>query len=98
MNRPVPAEPVNWQHYALWKRVKDALYACPDHFTTPTVIEGLLATDIFTLNTPLAATIEESVVGTLNAMRPLWEPRTGVYGIHVYPTVSDISRCCPSED
>ena len=33
-----------------------------------------MATDIFTLNTPLAATIEESVVRTLNAMRPFWDP------------------------
>ena len=33
-----------------------------------------MATDIFTLNTPLAATIEESVVRTLNAMRPVWDP------------------------
>lgn len=74
MNSPVPSDPVSWQHYALWKRVKDALYACPDHFTTPTTIEGLLATDIFTLNTPLAATIEESVVKTLNAMRSFWDP------------------------
>ena len=33
-----------------------------------------MATDIFTLNTPLAATIEESVVRTLNAMRSFWDP------------------------
>ena len=55
-NIPRRLEPVGWQHYALWQRVKDALYACPDHFSTDTTIEGLLATDIFTLNTPLAAT------------------------------------------
>ena len=50
------------------------LFAVPDHFTTPTVIEGLLATDIFTLNAPLAATIEESFVNTLNTLRPVWDP------------------------
>ena len=74
VNSPQSSHPVDWEHYGLWQRVRDALYACPDHFSTPTMIEGLLATDIFTLNTPLAATIEESVVKTLNAMRSFWDP------------------------
>ena len=47
----------------------------PDHFSTPTTIEGLLVSDIFTLNTALAATIEEQVVRTLNALRPVWDPQ-----------------------
>ena len=71
---PSPSEPTQWQHYDLWKRVRSALYASPDHFSTPTMIEGLRATDIFTLNTTLAATIEESVVKTLNLLRPVWDP------------------------
>lgn len=74
MNVPQPTEPADWEHYGLWRRVKDALYACPDHFSTTTSIEGLLATDIFTLNTPLAATIEEAVVKTLNSLRSVWDP------------------------
>ncbi len=65
---------MGWTHYELWKRVRRALYAVPSHFETPTVIEGLLAKDIFTLNSPLAATIEESVVRTLNELRPVWDP------------------------
>lgn len=71
---PQPEIPCNWEHYPLWKRVRTAIFAAPDHFTTPTVIEGMLATDIFTLNAPLAATIEESVVNTLNALRHVWDP------------------------
>lgn len=71
---PLSREPTEWEHYLLWKRVCKALYAAPDHFSTPTSIEGLLATDIFTLNTPLGATIEESVVATLNFLRPVWDP------------------------
>ena len=74
MSMPEPTDPTGWEHYNLWTRVRDALYACPDHFATPTTIEGLLATDVFTLNTPLAATIEESVVRTLNALRSVWDP------------------------
>ncbi len=71
---PEPCDPVGWEHYDLWRRVRNALFAVPDHFTTPINIEGLSATDIFTLNTPLAATIEESFVKTLNALRPVWDP------------------------
>ena len=71
---PVLVEPTDWEHFDLYQRVKNALYAVPDHFTSPTNIEGLLVTDIFTVNTLLSATIEESVVNTLNALRPVWDP------------------------
>ena len=71
---PEPLEPVEWPHYPLWQRIRHAILACPDHFSTPTTIEGLLATDIFTLNTALAATIEESFVKTLNDLRAVWDP------------------------
>lgn len=67
---PSPVEPVEWEHYELWKRVREALRAVPGHFTTSTTIDWLLATDIFTLNAPLAATIEESVVHTLSDCSP----------------------------
>lgn len=71
-NRIEPSE--TWEHYELWSRVRDALRALPDYFDSETNIEGMLATDIFSLNTPLAATIEEQVVSTLNRMRPVWDP------------------------
>lgn len=72
---PERVEPNGWQHHELWLGVRNALYACPDRFSTPTSIEGLMATDIFTLNTTLAATIEESVVKTLNDLRSVWDPK-----------------------
>lgn len=74
------AEPVRqgpdrkWEHLELWKSVQEALRALPGHFATKTNIEGMLATDIFTLNSALGAAIEEQVVTSLNAMRPLWDP------------------------
>ncbi len=34
-----------------------------------------MATDIFTLNTALAATIEDSMVKTLNDLRSVWDPK-----------------------
>ena len=79
VERPPPA-PVrqppaaDWEHYALWQRVWDALRAVPDYFKTTTSIEGILGPDIFTLNTVLGATIEEQVVRTLNSLRSVWDP------------------------
>ncbi len=76
--RPIPpqrTEPqTSWEHHELWIRVRDALRALPDYFTSETNIEGMLATDIFSLNAPLGTTIEEQVVATLNLMRPVWDP------------------------
>lgn len=72
---PNPTVPDNsWQHYSLYHRVVNALYAVPAHFSSRTTIEGLVATDLQTLNSVLGATIEEQVVSTLNQMRPVWDP------------------------
>ena len=57
-----------WEHYTLYKRVKEAIYGLPLYFRTETNIEGISATDIFTLNSALGATIEFQVVETLNNM------------------------------
>ena len=74
---PERRELVEWEHYPLWQRVRDAIRAVPDNVSSPTVIGGLLAMlagDIFTLNAPLAATIEEQVVRALNAPPAGWDP------------------------
>lgn len=72
--KPVRVEPKDWKHYKLWTRVRESILALPNYFNTSTVIEGMLASDIFTLNAALGATIEEQVVATFNEMRPLWDP------------------------
>lgn len=64
----------DWSHYDLHCRVKDSLYSLPSHFRTSTFIQGISATDIFTLNSALGATIESQVVTTLNGMRAVWDP------------------------
>lgn len=46
----------------------------PDYFAAPTVIEGVRAPDLFTLNSALGAMIEDRVVTTLNDLRPVWDP------------------------
>ena len=71
--RQPPAE--TWEHIALYRRVRDALLSLPLYFRTQTVIEGISAVDIFTLNAALGATIENQVVATLNQMRAVWDPQ-----------------------
>ncbi len=75
MTPPSPTQPdAAWPHYPAYRRVIEAVYAVPAHFNSRTVIEGIPATDIQTLNTVLAAAIEEQVVATLNRMRSVWDP------------------------
>ena len=51
----------------------DALNALPHYFSSPIHIEGLSATDLFSLNTLLGGAIEEQTVSALNAMRATWD-------------------------
>ncbi len=70
-----------WRHYDLYQRVTEALYALPFYFKSETMIAGIMATDIFTLNAAFGATIEDQVVNTLNAMRSIWDPQ-GQYKLY----------------
>ena len=58
--RELPAE--DWEHYQLYKDVREAVSCLPIYFRTETQISGIMATDLHTLNTVLGATIEEQVV------------------------------------
>lgn len=73
---PAPAkrDPTGWKHIKLWNRLREAIFAMPAHFDSSTVIDGMLAPDVFTLASALGATIEEEVVKTLNRMRSVWDP------------------------
>ncbi len=64
----------SWPHRDLYERVVEALHALPARFRTELKIAGISATDLFTLNTPLGAAIEASVVENLNLLRELWDP------------------------
>ena len=68
---------VAWPHFQVYRRVIEAIYAIPAHFSSRTVIEGVPATDLQTLNTVLGAAIEEQVVATLNQMRSVWDSAEG---------------------
>lgn len=51
-----------------------ALRAVPMHFSSTINIEGLSATDLFSMNTLLGGAIEDQTVATLNATRAIWDP------------------------
>lgn len=72
-----------WPHRQLYERVIDALHALPSRFRTSLRIAGISATDLFTLNTPLGAAIESSVVENLNDLRELWDPE-GKYEVYSF--------------
>ena len=65
--------PPDWQG-GLYGRVRNALFALPGLFRSSLNITGIRATDLFTLNTTLGASIEQSVVDTLNLLRTIWDP------------------------
>ncbi len=78
--KQLPSPPVrqlpdtSWEHHELYLRVREALAAVPVYFRSETHIAGVMATDLYTLNSVLGATIEEQVVRTLNLIRNVWDP------------------------
>jgi len=74
---------LKWEHFELFQKVRDVVFSLPSHFTSETSIEGISATDIFTLNSALGATIENQVVETLNRVRSTWDP-FGKYRLYTF--------------
>ncbi len=76
----IPSEPQavspdeSWEHFYLYQNVYKALFALPSLFTSDLTISGVLATDLFTFNSSLGATIEAQVAAALNEERSLWDP------------------------
>lgn len=66
--------PEDWEHRELYDNVIKTLYALPEEFSTSLRIADFRATDIFTLNTALGASIEDAVVKGLNGLREVWDP------------------------
>lgn len=63
-----------WSHFNLFQDVFKALFALPSFFKSDLVISGVLATDLFTFNSSLGATIEAQVANALNEIRTVWDP------------------------
>ena len=83
---PVPSRELpdsSWEHFVLYKSVREAIATIPVYFRTETHIAGVMATDLHTLNTVLGATIEEQVVRTLNLIRTVWDPN-GRYALYSF--------------
>jgi hypothetical protein len=71
----------SWPHRALYENVIKTLYALPEEFKTSLRISDFRATDIFTLNSALGASIEDAVVSGLNSLREVWDP-LGQYAVY----------------
>lgn len=62
-----------WNHTELYKAVYDTLFALPGYFKSELKITGVLATDLYTFNSALGATIENQIVDALNELREEWD-------------------------
>jgi hypothetical protein len=58
----------------LVERLTAAIQAIPFYFDSATMIEGVEAGDLFSLNTVLGSTIEVQTVAVLNKLRNIWDP------------------------
>jgi hypothetical protein len=65
--------PANDQRTDLYNGLRDAIEAIPLYFKSPIIIEGLSATDLFSMNTLLGSAIEEQTVSILNSLRSVWD-------------------------
>ena len=68
------ALPPDDERTVLRKTLLNALIALPHYFSSKINIEGLGATDLFSINTLLGGAIEEQTVSILNGMRSIWDP------------------------
>lgn len=62
-----------WNHVDLYKAVYETLFALPGFFKSELKITGVLATDLYTFNSALGATIENQIVEALNELREEWD-------------------------
>ncbi len=75
MNLPTKYDlPDDSKKHALYKGIIRALNAVPNNFSSTINIEGLLATDLFSINTLLGGAIENQTVSALNNLRDVWDP------------------------
>ncbi|MDR3300110.1 MAG: hypothetical protein LBU43_08975 [Candidatus Accumulibacter sp.] len=68
-------------HRKLYDNVIKTLHALPEEFKTSLRISDFRATDIFTLNSALGASIEDAVVNGLNGLREVWDA-DGQYALY----------------
>lgn len=64
-----------WEHFSLYRDVRQVLYTLPSFFQSDLSITDILATDLHSFNTGLGSTIEEQIVKQLNRLRTTWDPK-----------------------
>lgn len=87
--QPKGGPAATWPYRQLYDRVLETLHALPEKFETTLKIEGVPATDLFTMNSALGAAIEKGVVDSLNSLREFWDP-DGVYADYRFVRQSQV--------
>lgn len=80
----IPAAPTRQEpnksdpKYPIYDLVREALVSLPSMFESEINITGVLATDLFTFNSALGASIEDQIVRALNTpqIRAVWDPES----------------------
>lgn len=65
-----------WEHYAVWDRIRETLYALPSYFRMEGSLPNIPAKDLHSANTFLGAAIEEHIPVALNQLRSTWDPES----------------------
>lgn len=70
------APPLDWEHFAVWERIRETLYALPSYFRMEGSLPNIPAKDLHSANTLLGAAIEEHIPVALNQLRSTWDPES----------------------
>ena len=63
-----------WEHFQLWERVRESLYALPSSFRMEGMLPQIPASDLHAANSLLGTAIEDHIPIALNLMRRTWDP------------------------
>lgn len=66
----------DWEHYDLWVRVRETLFALPSYFRMEGNLPNIPARDLHSANTLLGAAIEDHIPVALNLLRSTWDPNS----------------------
>jgi hypothetical protein len=72
-----------WEHFKLWERIRETLYALPSSFRMEGNLPEIPAVDLHAANTLLGAAIEDYIPVALNRLRTTWDP-SGEYADCVF--------------
>ncbi|MEM9541626.1 MAG: hypothetical protein AAGA60_19290 [Cyanobacteria bacterium P01_E01_bin.42] len=64
-----------WQHYELWNKIRNLIYALPNYFDTEIFVRGIDVPDLYAIGGVFSAAIESNLVELLNTTRNIWDSK-----------------------